>query len=113
MTRDELIEFCQDRYGSNWISLFAKDVGCNRTTVWKIAQGRTQIVSRRLELEISQIRSRPQPDAEEWRSIPGYEYDYEASSLGRIKRVTKGGVRFGGRVLAAKVNHFFNEKGYP
>jgi hypothetical protein len=112
MTRDELIAIGKARYGDNWIKLLAEEIGYNQATLWKIANGRIPHVSRRIELEICSLQPLATESAEYWLPIPSTGGEFEASSLGRIKRVMRSGVRYGGRVVKTAPDTYFNRGGY-
>lgn len=56
MTREQFIEFAKKRYGHNWIQPLAHEIGCNHSTMWRIAKGEINVISRRMELEIERLK---------------------------------------------------------
>lgn len=60
MTREELIAYGKRRYGEKWVNKLAKAIGYSVSSIMRIESGETSEVSRRMELEIKELRRKQQ-----------------------------------------------------
>lgn len=63
MTRDDIISYGEKRYGNAWIAKLAKDLNYSVSGLFAVACGDTQVVSRRLYLEMKALIRREQMQA--------------------------------------------------
>lgn len=58
MTREELAAYGKRKYGKGWMALLAEAIGYSASSIIRVANGRTPKISRRMELEIKELRRR-------------------------------------------------------
>jgi len=55
MKREDIIAFGKKKYGEPWIASLAEDIGYSVSSVMRVANGETPVVSRRMELEMERL----------------------------------------------------------
>lgn len=106
VTKDELIDFGTKRYGTYWLRLLSRELGCDNSALWRMSKGELRI-SQGMANRLAALPVTPpvqlSPAGNPWKKVPSLNGEFEASSDGCIRRAKFKGEPYIGLIIKPRI----------